>query len=281
MSVKYAETDLTELIAVVKSYRALIQKYPAEQIELELRLGVLQGDTFVPGVTIDAFESLHQDMEECSTLEISNRAVMWAEHIDYHYIAKKGKKIRTRVHFDSSEMKIHTGHTEKSVVETLLINTSDGHDTIARLSLSRELNVDVPDGAMFPCHVRIKQRRSFIDMRDESTVWSYDLSRVWSANSRSAVEYRQNKFPPNYEVECELVDSACTYLNSKSDAYIAQSILLKMNALIGIDKKTRCLFQRHLYFELPKPDSELDTRNSRRRPRATVIGKTKSKKTKG
>ena len=84
-----------------------------------------------------------------------------------------------------------------------------------------------------PSFVRIKQRKTFRDVRDNKTVWIYELSKTWSACSRSAVEHAQHMFPPVYEVECELVDEDGSYSSIHKDSHIAMSVLLKAQLLMG------------------------------------------------
>ena len=65
-----------------------------------------------------------------------------------------------------------------------------------------------------------------------------ELSKTWSANSRSAVEHAQHMVAPVYEVECELVDENGSYMAANTDVKIARSILMKSQLLLGRNKMT-------------------------------------------
>ena len=58
-----------------------------------------------------------------------------------------------------------------------------------RVACALETPVTSPPDVCVPTHVRIKQRRVFRDVRDGAVVWSYELSKTWSASSRSVVEH--------------------------------------------------------------------------------------------
>lgn len=204
----------------------------AGEVELEIRLGLV-GEGFSPGVSKEAFEQLEADLLESEQLVPAERP--WAEHVDYHYLDARGRRIRTRVHFDADAMAVSTVHVQKEVLERVLVRRPDGTEESARISVARETPVHDPPGSCVPTHVRVTQRRSFHDVRGGEVIWAYELSKTWSANSRSAVEYRQHECEPVYEVECELVDAKGTYLSSLTPQQVADSITLKAKLLLGAD----------------------------------------------
>ena len=77
-------------------------------------------------------------------------------------------------------------------------------------------------------------------MRGGRVVWSYELSRTWSAPSRTAVEHLQHEQEPVYEVECELVDEGGAYLAAHTDEAVARSLLLKAHLLLGEEPPSEC-----------------------------------------
>lgn len=198
--------------------------------ELEIRLGSRDAATgrFVAGVIRDAFDHLEEDLRTCSDLKDDGG---YTELIDYHYATKSHGHVRTRVTFDAQCMEMGTEHCVKRAQDDVVLTFED---TAARISWATEHPLDgVPPGTCVPTHVRIKQRRRFLDVRDEHVVWSYELSKTWSAGSRTAAEHMQHVQEPVYEVECELVDEGGHYLASHTDQQIAASLSLKARLLMG------------------------------------------------
>lgn len=196
--------------------------------ELEVRMGTFQSGRFVAGVERDVFEHIFADLREAAELQDDDT---WSEVIDYHY-TEKGARARTRVTFDSQLMGVNTEHICKTTESDVLLKHAAGEETGFRIAFATETPL-VPPSMCNPTFVRIKQRRSFRDVRHGSTVWRYELSKTWSGKSRSEVERRQHVSPPVYEVECELVDDSGQYLASRDDAYIAKSVMLKAQMLLG------------------------------------------------
>lgn len=199
--------------------------------ELEIRVGKYANGRFVPGVEHSEFCQLLTDLQNAPTLEDGNA---WTEILDYHYTTRE-TQIRTRVNFDSQVMKLQTCHVNKTGVQDSVFCHIGGENTAFRVAFSTETPVLDPPNACIPTYVRIKQRRTFKDIRNGKVVWVYELSKTWSASSRSGVEHAQNMVPPVFEVECELVDEGDDYLNSHTDEDIARSIFLKSHRLLGED----------------------------------------------
>lgn len=196
--------------------------------ELELRLGRREGGAFAPGVSREAFVQLERDMEEDPGLAAEER---WVELVDYHYALRRGERARTRVEFDAQRMALATSHVAKRGGAHVLLGDDDG-GAACRVAFAAEEPVE-PPSACLPTHVRIKQRRCFRDVRDGRVVWSYELSKTWSASSRGVVEHLQRTTEPAYEVECELVDEGGAYLGARTDAEVAASLCLKARLLLG------------------------------------------------
>lgn len=198
--------------------------------ELELRLGVSDEERFKAGVSREVFEQLHLELTESGELESDRH---WCELVDYHYTMPNGQKVRTRVTYDANCMVLYKTHTVKSPKSHVLIRRCDDTDS-CRLAWSLETPLkDPPPVSCIPTYVRVKQRKVFRDRRNGFVVWSYELSKTWAANSRSAVEHLQHVAEPVYEVECELVDESGAYLAAHTDEYVAKSLLMKSNALLG------------------------------------------------
>ena len=196
--------------------------------ELELRLGSFADGRFAPGVPREVFETLEADMQ---LLELEADPG-WTELVDYHYTTGRHQHMRTRVTFDTARIELAREHVAKRACESAVL-CRDGSTEACRVAVSDEPPVaEVPPVCM-PTLVRIKQRRCFQDVREGSVVWSYELSKTWSASSRSAAEHLQHHQEPVFEVECELVDAGRKYLAQRDDAQVAASLLLKAKGLLG------------------------------------------------
>lgn len=220
---------------IVQEYRRLCREHGSAEAELELRMGAQPaGGTFSPGVARRAFEEIEMDLRDEPKLRPSPQDA-YVELHDYHYTDRSGRRIRTRVHFDSEMMELSTVHTVKVQVCNVMLKRGDGCDAGIRLSLCREVPVTDPPQSCMPTYMRIKQRQCFRDLREGGVVWSYELSKTWAGTSRSNAEHRQHVCPPTYEVECELVDADAHYSNGLSDAELAEALLFKARMLMGED----------------------------------------------
>ena len=202
----------------------------SKELELELRLGVSEDGAFVAGVDAEAFSQLERDFED-TLRPLSSK---WTEVIDYHYALTRSQRARTRVETDAERIRCVTTHIVKSALESRMVSRDDTSEC-CRVALSRESPLTTPPASCMPTHVRLKQIRRFVDEREGSVVWSYELSRTWSGNSRSVVEHLHNHSMPTYEVEVELVDADGSYLASRTDEEVAASIVAKANMLLGYD----------------------------------------------
>ena len=207
--------------------------------ELELRLGSYVDGRFCAGVPKDVFDQLEQDMQDAHELTAEDG---WSEVVDYFYPTARGERVRTRVTFDTQRMEVGTEHVVKQTSGSAVLQGEQGEDeegaaqggAACRIAWATETPLAEPaPGTCVPTHVRIKQRRCFRDVRAGKAVWSYELSKTWSAGGRSAVEHLQRVAPPVYEVECELVDEGGAYLVARADADVAASFLLKARLLLG------------------------------------------------
>ena len=135
--------------------------------------------------------------------------------------------MRTRVTFDRDRVDVGREHVSKDRVAHATLCVRDEAATACRVSLSRETPVAEVPAWCLPIHVRIKQRRTFRDVRDGALVWSYELSRTWSGSSRSAVEHLQNTSEPVREVELELHDAGGAHVLARGADSVARTLCLK------------------------------------------------------
>lgn len=200
-------------------------------VELEMRLGHMS-DTFQVGIPRWVFEQLERDLSEAPELDADSG---YTEIVDYFYTLPKGRRVRTRVHYDSARMELFTEHIEKNLIQSFVVSASSEPGDTCRVEVSREVPVDSPPQSILINYVRVKQRRCFKDRRDNGDVWSFELNRTWSGSTRDAVEYNQHNCEPSYEVECELVDTTGNYMRNLSNAQVAESLRIKMLMLLGYD----------------------------------------------
>ncbi len=226
------------LVDALREYRGRVEEHGGAHVELEIRLGVLN-ESFRSGVTKDIFYQLEHDMGD----SLHAADATWIELVDYHYMDSEGRSVRTRVTYDSDNMAVDTEHICKTSLSSHNVYRMENGDS-ARVALSIENSIANPPKSCLPHHVRIKQRRRFQDVRDGRVVWVYELSRTWSANSRSAVEYRQHHMEPCYEVECELVDEGGVYMSCMTDEKATESVLMKIRALLGENENVPMVVKR-------------------------------------
>lgn len=215
--------------AVTRCVRAF-KPHHRKHGELEFRLGSVDEERFSSGVSREIFEQLERDM---SDELLSDK--LWTEIVDYYYLDASGATLRTRVTFDNRQMRLNTEHIRKEVLTSVLVCRDDDPGDACRISCSIEHPIDEPPVSVMINYVRVKQRKRFVDMRNGGEVWVFELSKTWSAGSRDAVEYQQHNTEPNYEVECELVDSNNEYLCDRTDVEVTESILMKIKMLLGED----------------------------------------------
>ena len=232
------EAPVDAVAEQLRVYRQLREAHGRE-VELEIRVGSLdEGDRFLPGVSKQVFLQLEEDM--ANDPQLTTRGEHWSEMVDYHYTGRSGEAVRTRVSADADRMLMEKEHVSKRLVSRWLVRRTDGcTDDVARVALSHEAPVTDPPKSCVPTHVRIKQRRVFVDRRagEMGVVWSYELSKTWSASTRAAAEHKQHVCEPMYEVECELVDETGRYAAGMSDADLRASLCMKVRCLLGMDDR--------------------------------------------
>lgn len=221
------------LVDLVRRARGL----PASERELEIRLGRTGDDAFAPGVTKSAFDALERDFLALP-LVTTNR---WEEVVDFFHTHRTEGKVRTRVRYNTTDLRIEKEHIAKETIASLTVARSDDPQEGGRIAAARERQIHNVEPACLPTHVRIKQRKTFADVREGRVVWAYELSKTWSGRTRNAAEHVQMHGEPVYEVECELVDEEGAYLSRTDDHTAALSLLMKASILLGDDPATPLL----------------------------------------
>lgn len=253
---------------LVTLYRSMALETP--HVELEARLGYVDDADghFRPGVDKEVFEQLLADLNDTSSLQSDHK---WFEIVDYNYVTSEGTAMRTRVEFDTENMVVSTHHcTKESLSKAIVRHSEEESSEACRLALSVEHPVHTPPETCVPTHVRVQQRRRFRDVRDGDVVWSYELSKTWSATSRHAVEEKQHLCEPIYEVECELVDRERRYLSASDDAHVTKSLMMKMALLLGHERAEEMVVQNVTTFDPVKKTSSRSVRSRGRGRRKTT-----------
>jgi hypothetical protein len=203
-----------------------------EQVELEMRIGTVRDGKFHAGVTKEVYDQIHADLSATATLQTSG---IYQEIVDYHYTLAAGENVRTRVTTNTDTMAVECEHVQKCHRQQVVCRDGSEASTAVRMSVCDEVPVtNLPEHCL-PTHVRIQQRQRFQDVRKNDTVWSYELSKTWSANTSTHAQYLQYTSSPVYEVELELVDRARNYTDALTDGQIADSCALKMRMMLGVD----------------------------------------------
>lgn len=214
----------------------LFRTQEREHVELEMRIGTLVSMTaddtprFVPGVNVAVFAQLMDDLSSVADLDSDDA---WTEVADHFYKMPNGKDVRTRIEYDADSMSLRKTHTVKELLHRAVVRREDDPRDACRVDLAVEHPIAPPPAVCMLTHVRLKHRRRFVDRRNGDVVWCYELSKVWSANSRIGVDKKQQESEPIYEIEVELVDRAGRYSDGRSDNFIAESMLRKIKGLMG------------------------------------------------
>ena len=225
---------------MISDVESMVQRFKKDVVsqELELRIGSIVENSFVPGVTQCSFDQLEKDMNECGALYADHG---FKEVIDYYYMGDAGTPIRTRVEYDTQSMKLISNHIVKTSQAVLDVNDGEASElfpqSACRVALATEIEVESPQMTLLT-HVRIKQRKCYTSKHDGHTVWRYELSKTWSASTRDAVEHMQQTMEPRYEVECELIDESREYVARHDSKYIVESLIMKVKSLMGWDPKS-------------------------------------------
>jgi len=198
------------------------------EFELEARMGTF--DTargcWINGVSKTFWEQVLQMFVECDHwTEVADTE--WKHNHDYFYTLPDGRAVRSSTTLESGPIfDIQHLIKRRHGLVDLHVPGSDTYDI--RIALSSETTLsshELPETVM-PTRVRIKQRMSFV-----FRCWKFDLTKVWSGDSRLSAETAQRSGTPDYEIELEC-SSPMEYLQARPDEYVATSLLLKMCDLL-------------------------------------------------
>jgi hypothetical protein len=190
--------------------------------ELEARFGMIIDQKFNTGVSRTFMDDILEMMQKSSFMTGDEE---WKEEMDVFY-DYNGRNVRSRVTFDSNSMIINTHTTEKKILckpQDFVDKSNEKENYTIRISLKSELEIKNPPHYVTSNLVRIKQRKRFTT---ENKIWAFDFSMTWSGKTKSEAEHSQINDDPVFEIECECIDPSC--LSTRSDKYIAASLLLKM-----------------------------------------------------
>ena len=215
-----------QCIPHVKNIVKILREYP--DAELEARFGQIKDKTFISGVSRTTIDEILNMMKESPYIKVAHD---WVEEQDFFYTYNK-KQLRTRVKYDSENMKTRPHTIEKSNLGTFDASNISNNSYDIRVSLKREVPINVNDICVNTSLVRIKQRKRLLTT---CKTWAFDFGMVWCGATKTDAELAQSNNDPIFEIECELIDPT-KYLSLHDDAYIATSLLLKMIDLIGESK---------------------------------------------
>jgi len=220
-------------------------------LELEVRFGKLLSSRFDSSVSKELMDRIITFMTTSSAVKV----IEWQQIHDYYHADKNGKKMRTRVSFDTENLAIATEHIYKRKLQDAHLRAAQppspgasraaAHLPDLRVSLSRETNVPkelLPESTR--AHfTRIRQRKSIL-LRGERahSNWQFDFTMSWDGETRDECERLQETVEPSFDIECEIKNRR--YGTGKSDVHVATSFLLKV--LDVMDDNSAWTFDSHV-----------------------------------
>ena len=195
--------------------------------ELELRIGKKIDGKFVSGVDYETFQEIHNDLMSCDSIQ---KEETWHETMDVFFDYNK-KEFRTRVKYSNTTMMVVPETVVKKKIKQCHASC-DNYEFRISLSSEQKCNKEDLPPIVDPKYIRLKHSKNFYIIKNDTKIWRIDIRKSWAADDRTSVEKKQHNEPPNYEIECELVDIN-NYLNSKTNNYILESIIMKGLAIIG------------------------------------------------
>lgn len=241
---------LTKLFTRLKS---LLSPNSNHSYELECRLGKIQSNKFVPGVSKDYWTQL---LSKFHSYDGWVKIIPRHEVYDHYYSHGNNKNIRTRVsasytresHEENDQMDCITTqlvveNCKKCTIESVTIQ----HDHIdsrspydIKLSLSQESKLSeeqLPAVVHFFNCVRLKQREIF-EYRPEGfdfPIWNFEFSLVWTGKTLQEAEKKREKTAPIYEIECELLNPTYYLTQMKENLDdMAIAFIVRIYDILGI-----------------------------------------------
>jgi hypothetical protein len=234
----------------IQQVQSIIDQWKSEtqngSFELEARFGRWKGQYFESGVTKAFIEKV---LEMFQTYPQWSTVTDWEETHDYFYNSDTTSKglIRTTASFrvdeksESGRKSIVTHHIRKHALSKFdfqyktsqLLTPKFQFDIRVNLNFEeRVLDHELPS-IVNPSSMRIKSRKSFYYKSDNfpatTPLWKFDITRSWTAATRSDAEMKQKNGETTFEFELECLNPRALMLSPKHDSwYVACSLLMKM-----------------------------------------------------
>lgn len=246
-----------QIFNVVQSMHSVINEWKPDTAlgtyELEVRFGKWQGQYFKSGVSKSFIEKILAMFDTCSHW---TSVLNWEESHDYYYGLPNDKElirttavfqtdpgtgrkrivtkhIRKRNRYKADYMYVMTGGNSIDMHKTLQLFQDFQYDVRVNLNYEEKVQDNELPSIINPSSVRIKSRKSYLYKSDEfpssDPLWRFDLTRSWTASSRSEAEMKQKNGETVYEFELECLNPLALMVSPKHDTfYVACSMMLKM-----------------------------------------------------
>ena len=239
-----------QIADAIQQVQSMIDQWKADTLqgsfELEARFGRWKGQYFESGVTKAFIEKV---LELFQTYPQWSSVTDWEETHDYfHHSENKAKGlIRTTASFRSDsksgsvQKSIVTHHIRKHVLSKFDFQYKTPQLSPPKFQFDIRVNLNfeerVPDqelpSIVNPSSMRIKSRKSFFYKSDNfpaaTPLWKFDITRSWTAATRSDAEMKQKNGETTFEFELECLNPHALMLTPKHDSwYVASSLLIKM-----------------------------------------------------
>lgn len=211
----------SELIAEAAPLVELFREGP--MCELEVRLGHQTSEGFSPGVNRAALDDIDALLRQSKEFD----STTWTEELVYHFV-DEGREKRTTVRFSDETF----ADPNRETVEKTRVRILDApcRTHTLRFALSREQPSTSVRRVVQTSRVTIRQRTTHTLRRAGRPYMQYDLSRRWSAATKTEAERKQASGEvPVCDIEIELCDRTAT----ETPTHIAHSLLLKARDLIA------------------------------------------------
>jgi hypothetical protein len=208
---------ISDIAPLVESFRT------DSMLEFEVRIGQQTHTGFSPGVNSSALVKIDALLRESKEFD----STTWGEDQIYHFV-DEGREKRTVVRFPDDTFEDPVRATmEKTRVRIL---DAPCRTYTLRFALSREQPSSCVARVVQTTRVTIRQRTSHTLRRRGKPYMQYDLSRRWSASTKTEAERMQSSGEaPVCDIEVELCDRTPT----ETPVHIVHSMLMKVRDLIS------------------------------------------------
>jgi hypothetical protein len=227
MALLSGSTYLDDIAALVEQAELLHDREDA-LVELETRMGQIQQNKFVPGLSKPLFDRV---LRLIHSYRGWSKVTPWTEIHDFFYDGLDNEPIRTTVMFDETQRKLHQRHIRKKKIASLDLKSHKEIDIRIALAVEEDLDPSIIPEIVEPNLVRIKQRRSYYYTPSGMTdpAWVFDLTLTWQGSTKEEAELNQKEIDPVMEVECECLSPMLYRQHKQEDhKYVAQSLLRKV-----------------------------------------------------